>query len=140
MAWNTAQGDHLIEARVVGRRVINRARPANYAPPVIFVMPAVPATARGGTARKLLRVTWAVIRTALFFTLHVVRPLVLIPLRIVGGLCVIVSLVMFGLSWCSGWQMSMLETAGGSLLAAIGLSAMGWYYDVLLLKLAPQSV
>lgn len=137
---STTQGNQPIDGRVLRRRVIGGARPpANYFPPVNSVQP-VPTMAAIGSGRKLARFIWTLVRAVLFFTLRVLRPFIILPLRIVGGICVIVSLVLVGLSWHNGWRMSMLETAGGSFLVAVGLSALSWYYDMLLLKLAPQGV
>lgn len=79
-----------------------------------------------------------VLRYTLFFILSILRG----PIRALCGLAAFASmiaipLVFFGVSSSEAWKITALVSL---FVLLIGTSTLMWFYDVLLLKIAPQQI
>jgi hypothetical protein len=77
---------------------------------------------------------------ALFFLLRTFRPLVRVLLGLIAGFTLLGCVVSFCVACYENWPATFLWTSGGMLSISGVCSALLWYYDMLLLRIAPEGV
>jgi hypothetical protein len=73
----------------------------------------------------------------LFFLLGTLRPVIRIIVGLATDFSLFASVLLFVISWYQ-WRTDFLWESGGFFVVAMVGSALLWYYDVLLMKLAPE--
>jgi hypothetical protein len=81
---------------------------------------------------------WKLFKRVLFFLLGTLRPVVRIIVGLASAFSLFASVLLFVVSWYQNWRTDFVWESGGFFVVAIVCSALLWYYDVLLMKLAPE--
>ena len=74
----------------------------------------------------------------LFFILRTFRPLVRVLLGLIAGFTLLGCIISFGAAWYENWPAKFLWTSFGMFSASAACSVFLWYYDILILRLAPE--
>jgi hypothetical protein len=97
-----------------------------------------PASGAASVLSFTLLLGWKLLKRVLFFLLGTLRPEVRIIVGLVTGFSLFASVLLFVISWYHNWRTDFVWESGGFFVVAIVCSALLWYYDVLLMKLAPE--